>query len=283
LIKLRNRILSAFLCATQLCTTNINTNTAKAIDIVSKNTSVSSTSQSRPTQTQPQVSNTVAIQESVSLSPGQSISLLNTYPQLFPNHKATIIWTSSDTSVLITDSNGTAKAISPGSAVISAEDGRRTIKWLVTVKSPDCSYCCKDGHTMDKCPSKAVSYGASGRWLIPDVGVNVAVYPSNSQSIVDAKDSAGMFQALKQTLIADHNYQGFSAIRNCKPGTIAYLDNGKERCKFICTGITTGQNLKSDLVTKDNVSVSKLNVGGFTCYTCNENKKNVTIVFFQPA
>jgi|GEM_PF-2695630 len=150
-----------------------------------------------------------------------------------------------------------------------------------------CGYCGGSGHDEAGCRSKVIdsseARGAIGRWVIPEVGVDVAAFDSSSQSVVDAADSAGLFYALGQHLVADHNYQGFNAIKSCRTGMEAYLETSEGRQTFICTGITTGTNVGNDIITSDGRSISKVNRGGYTCYTCNENRSSVTIVFFTKA
>lgn len=151
----------------------------------------------------------------------------------------------------------------------------------------ECVYCGGNGHDEMGCRNKVIdaseARGAIGRWVIPEVGVDVAAFDSSSQSVVDAPDSAGLFYALGQHLVADHNYQGFNAIKNCRTGMEAHLETSEGRQTFICTGITTGTNVGNDIITSDGRSISKVNRGGYTCYTCNENRSSVTIVFFTKA
>lgn len=60
--------------------------------------------------------------------------------------------------------------------------------------------------------------GMIGRLTIPSLGINVALYASNSQSVVDAADSAACFGFGSATVIGDHQDQGFSAIRSSYVG-----------------------------------------------------------------
>lgn len=119
-----------------------------------------------------------------------------------------------------------------------------------------------------------------GRFYIPDVGVNVALYDSYAQSVCDKKDSACLFNYASQRVIADHKHQGFSAIKKCKPGMIAYISDGERIERFICTEIIQGHN-DGYLYDADYNDIEDRNPNGITCYTCNDHWRNITIVFFK--
>ena len=161
-----------------------------------------------------------------------------------------------------------------------------------------CSYCGSTEHTKDYCAVRAVDNGAVGRLKIPSVGVDVAVYDvtwyalqhttegdSYAQAVTDARDSAAQIVFLGQTVIGDHNNQGFSAINNCSEGTYAYIDIGDSVLTFVCTGIQHGRNPGGYLTGADGDSVytSYFNPDGLTLYTCLDHNFNVAIVTFQPA
>lgn len=161
-----------------------------------------------------------------------------------------------------------------------------------------CSYCGSAEHTRDYCAVRAVDNGAIGRLRIPSVGVDVAVYDvtwyslqhttesdNYTQAVTDAWDSAAQIVYLGQTVIGDHNNQGFSAINNCSEGTYAYIDMGDSVLTFVCTGIQHGRNPGGYLTGADGDSVytSYFNSDGLTLYTCLDHNFNVAIVTFQPA
>lgn len=161
-----------------------------------------------------------------------------------------------------------------------------------------CSYCGSAEHTKDYCAVRAVDNGAVGRLRIPSVGVDVAVYDvtwyslrhttesdNYTQAVTDAWDSAAQIVYLGQTVIGDHNNQGFSAINNCSEGTYAYIDMGDSVLTYVCTGIQHGRNPGGYLTGADGDSVytSYFNPDGLTLYTCLDHNFNVAIVTFQPA
>ena len=134
----------------------------------------------------------------------------------------------------------------------------------------------------------------SGRLTIPSVGVDVALYACSSlpddchQEIVDAEDSAAYqeatdFQAVPGgRFIADHYYQGFTAIRNVIPHeTKAYItkDGKVEEYTYIAVGL--GENTGIELVDWNGVSLNyEYIVGDLAMYTCNESWESVTITYY---
>lgn len=105
------------------------------------------------------------------------------------------------------------------------------------------------------------------------------MYASNSQSVVDAADSAACFGFGSATVIGDHQDQGFSAIRSSYVGMLAYIDDGTSKRQLTCTGVTTGTNTGTDLINSSGVSASTY--GGYVLYTCNSSWQDVTIVYFS--
>jgi CRISPR-associated protein Cas5 subtype I-A len=130
---------------------------------------------------------------------------------------------------------------------------------------------------------KASRKGMVGRWYIPAVNIDVAVFNSSSQQTADNMDSAVYFKFGDFMVLGDHVNQGFDRIKKCQVGTKAYLDTGNERKEYVCTKYFTGHNQVDDM-TDDNYKSVKYgaNTGGIPCYTCHDNWKNIWIVFFQP-
>lgn len=148
--------------------------------------------------------------------------------------------------------------------------------------SESCSYCDVDNHGIKFCPQKAVADGAEGRWIIPDVGVNVACFEpvTDAQPITDKKDSAALIARGNTTIIADHNYQGFDAIKKCKEGTLAYMHTGDAVKEFVCTDVVEGYNAGTHLTDLDGNIVEF--ESGYTNYTCHFFSDRITIVHFAP-
>lgn len=155
-----------------------------------------------------------------------------------------------------------------------------------------CSYCGSTGHAQSKCALHSVEQrGAVGRWVIPSVGVDVACFSyvlgvddgDYGQAIGDAPDSAAYSAYGSQYLIADHNYQGFSAIAYCSVGTKAYMDVGTSRTEYVCTGIEYGHNTSTTITDDEYNDIAYDNSGGITLYTCKNGWQNIVIVYFTPA
>ena len=134
-----------------------------------------------------------------------------------------------------------------------------------------------------------VNYGTAGRLVIPDLGINVAMYTttvydaSQSQKYVDWADAAAYMPDWgASVLVADHNYQGFSATAGAVPGkTVAYVKTEAGSKQYICTANFAGHNAGM-LVDGDYRDLSGDNAGGLTLYTCMDSWKNVRITFWQP-
>ena len=148
----------------------------------------------------------------------------------------------------------------------------------------ECSYCDDNAHTFVSCPIKSVEEGAVGRWVVPDVGVNVACFPvvDDAQKVTDARYSAAFWTGKDTTYVADHNYQGFNAIKRCEVGTVAYMDNGKDVQEYICTNVIQGYNAGTHLTDLAGNPIKFYVDGGITNYTCNYFKDTITIVQFAP-
>jgi prepilin-type processing-associated H-X9-DG protein len=122
--------------------------------------------------------------------------------------------------------------------------------------------------------------GMNGRLVIPSVGVNVALFDGHAQRFVDAKDSAAYFLAGNTMVVGDHWNQGFSKIKNCHAGTLAYIYRGTSVQTLTCTGVCSGINGDSDLLYADGSSATM--GGGTLMYTCNgANYHDVTLTFWR--
>ena len=157
-----------------------------------------------------------------------------------------------------------------------------------------CGYCGNPEHSYDRCARRSVDGGALGRWVIPDIGINVACYYENydyalMQRITDAVDSACCLDELVRRpgydmyVIADHDYQGFWALKNASIGMNAYMDYGDFREEYICTQAEKGYNCGDHLSDADHTPLySDHCPDGILCYTCNGNSHDIILVPFQP-
>ena len=130
--------------------------------------------------------------------------------------------------------------------------------------------------------------GDYGRLVIKDAGVDVAVFEttdfSKLQDVVDAEDSACMFNWNDgNTLIADHNYQGFKNLKKVKKNsTYAYMvtEDGVKTYKCI-RKLTKGWNDGSTLAFNDHTPIGEEYTGKLIIYTCNNEPGSVTITVWD--
>ena len=125
--------------------------------------------------------------------------------------------------------------------------------------------------------------GMIGRWQMPSVGIDVALFNSGSQETVDNVDSAAYFRFGTMYTIADHSNQKFKVLNKCEVGDKAFIDNGLEKVEYVCTAKFKGHNTTKDLTDENYNTIKYSNEGGITCYTCDGGWQNIWVLFFQPA
>ena len=131
--------------------------------------------------------------------------------------------------------------------------------------------------------TNSVKYGTYGRLYVP--GYSVALYDFNVntqsslslQTIVNNQDSAAYYINNGKYVIADHYYQGFSALANLNVGATSYIrfkDGSIIRYKMIkkSRGVNTGP----DLVDNNGNSFFNMN-SDIIMYTCYEDGIMVTL------
>lgn len=161
------------------------------------------------------------------------------------------------------------------------------------VPSSFCDYCGSEDHSFAYCVQHSIDNGAVGRWIIPNVGINVACYPARGytaeelayqQAVVDAADSASIVETNAFDFIGDHSNQSFSALKYVNVGDEAYMDYGSYQQKYVCTKFVYGHNYNGRLTDADCIEIEdySFNDGGITCYTCNGCSQNIILVCFQP-
>ena len=133
--------------------------------------------------------------------------------------------------------------------------------------------------------------GMTGRLYIPDVNYDVALFEVSAsdgaanQRVTDKSDSAAFMKWGQQWLVADHYYQGFDKMKNAKPGTIAYINNGERIQAYICTEKAAGENVSYTLLDNKGNDLYDRNAGGICMYTCNVviyNGQDITYSLWQP-
>ena len=132
--------------------------------------------------------------------------------------------------------------------------------------------------------AECATRGCYGRLYLPAQNYSVAVFFSadwsNMQAIVDAEDSACMFNLSANTLIADHNGQGFT---NTRDASEAVMVTSAGRQTYHCIArYYDGWNEGDHLATNDGTDISTLFAGKLITYTCNEaSGHSVTISVWE--
>ena len=94
------------------------------------------------------------------------------------------------------------------------------------------------------------TYGDHGRIEIPDLKISLPLYngKNNPQEVVDRKNAAAFLEWPDQNVIVDHTGQdGFERLASTVPlQTIAYIDFGTKKEKYICTKKQIGHLLLGD-------------------------------------
>lgn len=133
-------------------------------------------------------------------------------------------------------------------------------------------------------PEKDAGRGNYGRIYIDAAGVDVAVFYTKDlytlQNLVDAADSAAMFDWYDgNQMIADHNYQGFSAIGKCAPGTCAELVTRDGNKYYSCEEVIyNGWNAGTSLTYPDHTPIGSRYTGRLVMYTCSAGGTvNITV------
>lgn len=125
--------------------------------------------------------------------------------------------------------------------------------------------------------------GFVGRLDIGSVGIDVALYHSNEQYVVDRKDSAAYFDLSRwrgHFCIADHKTQDFANLSKVKVGTTCVIHKADGtlvyyQCVDVFNGHNTGKYI-SDLNYEQVMDKADL-----LMYTCLDNWKNVRITLWN--
>ena len=133
--------------------------------------------------------------------------------------------------------------------------------------------------------AQSVRQGAYGRWYIPDVGIDVAAYPSSEQSVVDKQDSAAYYWYYKLNVVCDHNGQGYAGIMQCKPGMKACMKTETSVKNYICLSVFEATNTGTNLIDKNGIDISDymyIDKDCILCYTCKaDDPKEIVCAIFM--
>ena len=137
----------------------------------------------------------------------------------------------------------------------------------------------------------AVNQGDAGNICIPDLGIDTALYNCNihtlpgaedvAQEVCDRENSAVYFADCAQPIIADHNYQGFSALANAQ-GKYMYLTHEAVCTRYLCTGVYSGINQETDVIC-NGTSIINSRIASLVAYTCNTSWRDIWVATFEPA
>ena len=130
------------------------------------------------------------------------------------------------------------------------------------------------------------SRGMYGRLFIPDVGIKVGPFyvsapTADKQFAVDNLDSAAYFPVGGMDIAADHNTQGFSAIKKAVAGkTLAFIQTGKTVFVYRCISVERGQNTGTSLLDAQGNVVWARKEAQLCTYTCNMTWTDVTVILW---
>ena len=123
----------------------------------------------------------------------------------------------------------------------------------------------------------------AGRLYVDDVDIDVALYLSNKQEVVDRKDSAAYFymsSASGHMLIADHNTHAFGSLGNVQRGAIARIvkENG-EVVYYKCIDIFKGHNTGKGITDWNGNNV--VGQADLLMYTCFDGWENIWVALWN--
>ncbi len=147
--------------------------------------------------------------------------------------------------------------------------------------------CLVDGLFIDSKGDKVFGggYGDGGNLFMDSVGIEVPLYKTqgdeHGQAITDRTYSAAWLTSFNMPVIADHKNQGFERIKSCIPGkTKALILTRNSVTEYRCRDVVQGSNVEDDILDDHGVSIDES--GADLClYTCNEDWRHVTIVYFS--
>ena len=141
--------------------------------------------------------------------------------------------------------------------------------------------------------SAAGNQGDQGNLYVPDLGINVALYgirqytESNEEfeyykSICNAANSACYYTDWPEPCIADHNYQGFSALVNAT-GHHCYVTQGSTVTEYVCTGVYEGVNTGDGIYQGGTHINEGSKIADLLMYTCQPHSTghDIYLIYWQ--
>lgn len=125
--------------------------------------------------------------------------------------------------------------------------------------------------------------GNVGRIILPSVGYEMPLYNGSEaswSSIVDANNSALYTNYLGKMMVADHAYQGFSAMKQSPIGSIGYIVQGNQIITIRCVSIYQATNTGNGIMVGSTYA-DEMSDGSIFMYTCNDSTGvSVTVSFW---
>lgn len=122
-----------------------------------------------------------------------------------------------------------------------------------------------------------------GRLSIPSVGIDVALYRSNEQYVVDREDSAAIFKLSyrpKVWIIADHNTQSFASMTDIVVGDEGVISRADGDVVYLeCVEVYDGHNTGYGLT--DDHGVNAVGAYPYLTYTCIRYWRDIRICQWQ--
>lgn len=130
-----------------------------------------------------------------------------------------------------------------------------------------------------------VPEGTAGALVIPDLNFYVPLYyewdGESAQEVCDRERCAVLIVGRSAPIIADHENQGFSIIKQLEIGQVCYIQEGENSIKYLCTGIDfDGVNDDGILIGSDGTMLHNLPENMLVLYTCNDISESITNVLF---
>lgn len=118
-----------------------------------------------------------------------------------------------------------------------------------------------------------------GRLYIDDVKIDVALYESWEQKVVDRDDSAAYMGWPKHRLIGDHNNQAFKNLGKTKVGAIACIEKEDGTLAYYkCKEVFKGHNNGGTITDNNGNDVTKK--ADILMYTCYNGWKNIWVTLW---
>lgn len=119
-----------------------------------------------------------------------------------------------------------------------------------------------------------------GRLHIDNVGIDVALYDSREQEVVDRDDSAAYFGWTNHKLIADHYTESFAPLGTVKVGESARIVREDGTVVYYeCVDIFKGHNTGTGITDWNGKSV--MNKADLLMYTCFDGWQNVWVMLWN--